>query len=457
MKRLRGKTIIREHDWSPTILWCTVIVTAGIAVVSLLPFSFNVPMVGAANWYGLRLFQWGGSPTQDIVSNLLAYIPFGFLLALSARVFIARRIRLVLLVTTLVFATSITFEWVQTMMSIRVSSWTDVCNNTLGGFLGALLGANGQYVRAVRIGVLRSVRHKPLTKLAAAGAVGLVVYHLAPFDIITSTSQLRASLRQSNLWPLTGWASQLDTPAARISAWFDWSIYAVQFSVLGFVATIVRFQRPSKIIFERRRPRAAASTAFVEILAVALTIELLQLFVMSHAFELMDMFSALSGGFIGASIVAVAYPIPRLPLRPVLATLGGVMIVVMLVAGATPFDLSWTNIQPASLRQLPLAAQFHRPFSTAMADMAEYLTQFAMMATLLRLAIGTKPRSYRLVAIVPVVTMTACLGEFFQLLSYTRTPDLTAPFVAIFVAVTVAMWEPGPVDDRQPAKTTTLR
>lgn len=457
MKQLNHRQPIRAYDCSPTILWCASVVLAGIAVVSLLPFSFDVSMAGESDWFGLRLLRWGGSSLDDIVANVAAYVPLGLLLALSVRSVIRHRAPLIVSATVITFAVSLTFEWLQTMMSGRVASWTDVCNNMLGGFVGSVVGANGQYIRAARVALLRSVRIKPLTKVAAFGAIGLIVYHVAPFDVVTSTDKLRASLSQSNLWPITGWSSPSQIATAGVSAILDWVLYAVQFAVLGFIATSARFQRPTTIIFERRRPHPAAATAFLEILAVALTIEVLQLFVMSHAFELMDLASALAGGVIGVALRVVTHPIPRISVRPILAMLGGLMLLAILITAAIPFDFSWGNLQLSNLRQLPLAAQFQRPFAAALADMIRYVTQYTLMAALIRFALGDKFRYVRLIAIVPILTITACCAEFLQLLSTTRTPDLTAPFVALFVGVTITIWQPGPIDEQQITPAVTSR
>ena len=61
--------------------------------------------------------------------------------------------------------------------------------------------------------------------------VGLVVYHLLPFDFVLSTSAFHQSLTESIVAPLPTWGAFLET-ASRSAA--DWSAAAGQFALLGY-------------------------------------------------------------------------------------------------------------------------------------------------------------------------------------------------------------------------------
>jgi VanZ family protein len=107
-----------------------------IAYTSLQPFS---------GWWippeEIRTFLWAPWPRyitlEDVLVNICAYVPLGFLLA---RGFMARRpMRLaVLLAAAYALLTSILMETAQMFMAARIASNVDVLTNGLGGLIGAL-------------------------------------------------------------------------------------------------------------------------------------------------------------------------------------------------------------------------------------------------------------------------------------------------------------------------------
>lgn len=76
--------------------------------------------------------------TSDVITNLLIYIPFGFLLALIVNRY-CQFLLLLLLVTALGTGLSFLLEYLQTYLPTRVTSLADILLNGLGSFLGASL------------------------------------------------------------------------------------------------------------------------------------------------------------------------------------------------------------------------------------------------------------------------------------------------------------------------------
>lgn len=74
----------------------------------------------------------------DALSNLLAYLPFGVLLALTFRVH-ADSQKSVLAATLVGLLLSVLMEYLQTWLPGRISSNADIVSNTTGMFIGALL------------------------------------------------------------------------------------------------------------------------------------------------------------------------------------------------------------------------------------------------------------------------------------------------------------------------------
>ena len=74
---------------------------------------------------------------EDVLVNICAYVPLGFLLA---RAFMARygMHRAVLIAAALALLTSVAMESIQMFMPVRIASNVDVLTNGLGGLIGAL-------------------------------------------------------------------------------------------------------------------------------------------------------------------------------------------------------------------------------------------------------------------------------------------------------------------------------
>jgi hypothetical protein len=77
----------------------------------------------------------------DALSNLLAYFPFGLLLALNLRTYFGSG-RSVLLATLVAMALSAAMEYLQMYLPVRTSSNADILTNSLGALGGALVAAS---------------------------------------------------------------------------------------------------------------------------------------------------------------------------------------------------------------------------------------------------------------------------------------------------------------------------
>lgn len=77
----------------------------------------------------------------DAVSNLLAYFPFGLLLALTFRTYFGNKSS-VLLATLTAVSLSVAMEYLQMYLPMRTSSNADILTNSIGALGGALLAAS---------------------------------------------------------------------------------------------------------------------------------------------------------------------------------------------------------------------------------------------------------------------------------------------------------------------------
>jgi VanZ family protein len=210
-KQIRSR--LAHSRWRPSLavvlllLWVLFIIYA-----TTLPFDFSAS--GAlikARLQGLAEHPLrGGRLLTDVVSNVLLFLPLGFLLA------IWRADRGASFGATLVLAVlsgallSGSVEFIQLFAPPRVSSVVDVVTNTFGSTVGAVTGWIWidwfWPVLSVRIRQLLVVR--PLTGCALAVGAGLVIAGLSPFgpSLKGNASMPKPWLRASELltWTLAG-------------------------------------------------------------------------------------------------------------------------------------------------------------------------------------------------------------------------------------------------------------
>lgn len=115
-----------------------------VAYTLLIAYACLHPLTG---WRasGLPLFDYLTAPfpkyyrTEDLVLNVLGYLPLGFVLvaALPQRI---GRTGAVVLATVMAALLSFTIETVQNFLPTRISSNVDLACNIAGAFIGALLG-----------------------------------------------------------------------------------------------------------------------------------------------------------------------------------------------------------------------------------------------------------------------------------------------------------------------------
>jgi VanZ family protein len=124
---------------SPFIFWLVAIVIGAIAYVSLYPFN---PKAGSAQigvLTAIRDLTFARAGREDRLSNVLLYIPLGFVLLLALETRLARLPAIVLSVLCAAVL-SFSMEVSQTYVSERVPSLMDFALNTLGAAIGATGG-----------------------------------------------------------------------------------------------------------------------------------------------------------------------------------------------------------------------------------------------------------------------------------------------------------------------------
>src|SRR3954451_19617687 len=136
---MESKQEVRRPPGAPRGLLARILALAYLVVIaytSLQPFS---------GWWippeEIRMFLSAPWPRyitlEDVIVNIAAYVPLGFLLA---RAFMARfsSARAVFIAAALACLFSVAMETIQMFMPARIASNVDVLTNGLGGLIGAL-------------------------------------------------------------------------------------------------------------------------------------------------------------------------------------------------------------------------------------------------------------------------------------------------------------------------------
>lgn len=429
-----SRSHIHRGSFSPLLAWCTLAVCGCVTSGTLLPFRFDTPAAGASDLFGLARVGWPASTVDDLVTNVAIYIPIGLMLSLLLGRHMRSNARRILFVTAAGLSMSLGLEWLQTMMSSRYASWMDVCMNGLGTLLGAtgavLVGSLG----SIQDRLERYARLRPWSAATAALTIGLMAYHLVPFDFVGSSLAMRRSLAQTNLWPIAGTAA---TDLSSVDEWVRMLGYASPFGLLAFVGVLGRCERGMSGAVSRR-------ALLTGVALVPLALEVVQIFVASHAFDAMDWLSGAMGGAIGAIVGCRLCAGGRsVSTKSVFA--GAVLLQVpyLLVSSATSLDLAWSDVALSRLVWMPFAGHFARPFAPAMADLIATAITFVVFAGLIRGLWGGRDRIQRAVFIMLPVVAIASICEMMQMFASSRTPDVTTPLIAMMAAVVVVLWEPG--------------
>jgi VanZ family protein len=173
------------------VLAALVLYALGLAYLSLAysgRWSCNeVPLFGA------RLLSF---PRADILANVVAYVPFGAMLAYAAADYRgrSRALGVAILVGA---ALSLGLELAQACLPGRTSSWADVAANATGVALGALLarGWHRLVQDAGGDGPLALVADAPVGPLALAALLAWVAYQTFPWSLSVRLETLRQNVR----------------------------------------------------------------------------------------------------------------------------------------------------------------------------------------------------------------------------------------------------------------------
>lgn len=464
-----------------SVAWPVAVIGA-VLYGSLLPFSMDWSAFRLGNAFGFLDLGLLPANTEDVIVNVLVYIPVGLLLALSGRGDTVRRLARVPLIVFVGAIVSVTAEVLQTSMDARCASWLDVFLNVTGTALGAVLGAGvfSAGVIALRR-VRRSMIDRPFTTLSSMLAIGLVLYGVAPFDFVTDTAALHASFLRARL----DLAAPRPTPfgGPPYAMMIQQLVGAAWFAALGWSLALAAFEKNRRVRRspplprgdERQQaPRAvhgyplridppsrqspaqtraiAFNSALTQGVAVAVLIECLQLFTQSHVSDLATlMLRALAvalaswwAAFVGgAEWSANGHWQPRrlIPTTALVTLATGHAMALILVS--VHLNVPWfAGIDGATIRWLPFEALWLCPIPQAMGDILSTLANYAVLAVVLAVVLRRVRVRAAWVKTGTLLVLLALAVEGLQVPSALQTADITDPVLALFAVIAVSRTYP---------------
>lgn len=224
---------------------------------------------------------------SDIISNLVLYIPLGWLIAVRCRFGNLGKVSSLLIALVICSIISLLVEFLQLFTLSRIASASDWILNTISGFVGSMAGilvgkdlwlVGAKWVR-------KSWETNPVRIVTGMMLLLIVVDALSPFMPTIQLKQVWQSVRQSNFDLFTGLAEH------------PWHWWVVQRFLLYFVVTLFLeacFDQAKKWV------RYIHAAGFIALLIIGL--ELGKLFVVSRSFNMANIIVSLAGCFVAISM-----------------------------------------------------------------------------------------------------------------------------------------------------------
>jgi glycopeptide antibiotics resistance protein len=290
----------RRLLWGSFLFYCAFIVYG-----TTIPFSVDLQQV-QPKWEQFRAHPLlpEDPSIPDMVSNILLFVPFGFLLAglrCCSVSYPASRIDVILTALLGAFFFSTTVEICQLALPSRTSSLVDILTNTGGSLLGAIAGLvffRNLYIR-VELFLRDQLATKPMA-LLLFGFVGCqIVGALFPFDVSIDISDFKEHLKTINLYPFA-YNALVNRPGVQFSM-ANFGENLILYALFGFMLVLC-FNRYWKL----------ETKAWIKVLGLGLLlpplVELLKLLINSRYSDINDVLSGWMGIFLGAFWCAVISP-----------------------------------------------------------------------------------------------------------------------------------------------------
>jgi len=406
--------------------WCAL---AAVVYGSLLPFGFDTHACALVSGVGISQVRFAQTTGPDIVVNLLLYAPIACLLSMRSLNRKKSRLHTALMPIAIAATTSLAVELLQTGVAERVASWWDVLLNTAGAVIGVGLA---HLWHRHRLDWYERLRANPWRAAAISLFAGLFVYHLAPFDFVTSTQALHASFHRAHVEWTPGLVDGTRNGAALARA----MAAAAWFGLAAWLYAKMRLRRGTE-------PAIAMLSAIRHGVVLVTMIEILQLFTGSHVFELADITTRSAACILGGAAAAIFADNPWSTGRDVaarttarfvgLALALAVQVALMLAVVQLNHPTVASHVtQRAGV--LPFESLWRAPACLALANVTGIALAYGLLAATVWALLAYVDRR----SAGPVVCLTVAGFALFlavaHALSSQHLLDITEPVIATFAA-----------------------
>lgn len=409
-------------------------VTLAIVYGSLIPFDFDPSASSFSDVVRVGSFHFAYGGLSDLITNVLLYLPLGWL---AVRFFAGRHaglLRASLLSLTLGAGLSLSLEVLQTLSLSRVASWSDVLLNTSGTVLGVVLGVTwaAAWGPLKKLAAGRRVRN-PYAALASVLAVSIWLFNLAPFDFLVTTESLQQSFLHANWQATPAHFAGLADPT--FAAFVGKMTAAGWFAVLAYLWAFA-------CLWSSNTPNVALTKAVAHTMALVFLVECMQLFTVSHVFELSDIFLRSLGAIFGAwtAVFIVDHTGDLWKRRPslVLPTMMLIALVVLqalavLFESYRPLGFDGWTFDALRIEWMPFFYMWRGPARDAvMATLSNLVCYGVLAVTLSLLAQRLRLATW---AVGPFVFLLATTAELIHTGVALQTADVTNPLLALLFAI----------------------
>jgi VanZ family protein len=271
-----------------------------IVYATLLPFRFSTSGEQlAASLERVRERPWGSGSRVDAISNVLLFLPWGFLAAVWQAERGAGRLACLCASGLSGAALSASVECAQLFAPGRTTSLLDLLTNTGGAALGGVTG--WVFARRLWPPFRRRCRdlvvQRPALACALAVAASLTVVGLSPFAVSVQVDELKSALKRARAIPF---GPELMGAVPPPEPW-KWGAEVLTWTGTGGVFSLAAREAG------RRGGRAITLAVFASGV-LSLVIELLQLVIPTRSCDMTSVATAILGAALGAIAVVRSGP-----------------------------------------------------------------------------------------------------------------------------------------------------
>ncbi len=373
VKRTHFSSIQREHENAVRLIFVFSALYAILLIyASLMPFDIatadDIETSISRFWDAWPLNPHARVSGSDVMSNLLLYIPLGWLIAVRGRLGGIRSVAAMIIATTVCALLSFAIEMVQMILASRIASGADWVFNTISGCLGATGGV--LFGERIWLGGIRWLQKRWRTSPADIGTLMFLVLLAAdawaPYMPTILLKQVWRSLEGSHFDMLEGFA---------LHPWHWWAVTRIApYSVLTILLAIWGRRAKAPSLW-------GAIGAAVAAAGFSLIFELGKIFIASRSFNTANVVTGWFGCFLG--ILMVVFFLNRMDTHRKLESIMAILFLYLIYLWWMPFNFTW---DPGMVRRaLPSPVQFLPLYHYAMGAELNHIRLFVQSVFLLGL------------------------------------------------------------------------